>query len=109
MLTLDAVLKRAADVRYRRVGEESVVLRQQAAEALGLSEVGGRILDLLDARTPVRDLVARLASEFDVGEARLESDVLAFLARLVEAGVAEEVEAPGQGPEGAPAAPGATP
>jgi hypothetical protein len=91
MLTLDSILRRAADVRHRLVGEEAVVLRQRAGEVLGLNEVGGRLLDLLDARTPVSGLLERLAAEFEVGQARLEEDVLAFLDRLVEVGVAEEV------------------
>jgi hypothetical protein len=93
MLTLDSVLRRAADVRYRRVGDESVVLRQRAAEVLGLNEVGGRLFDLLDGETPVAGLLARLAEEFEVERAPLASDVLAFLSRLVEVGVVEEVGA----------------
>lgn len=93
MLTLESILKRAAEVRYRRVGEELVVLKQEAAEILGLNESGGRILDLLDARTPVAGLVERVAGEYEVERERLAEDVLAFLSRLAEVGLVEEVEA----------------
>jgi hypothetical protein len=91
MLTLESVLRRASDVRYRRVGEEMVVLKQEAAEVLGLNESGGRVLDLLDARTPVAALVERIASQYDVEPERLAANVLAFLGRLAEVGLVEEV------------------
>ena len=47
MLTLDSVLERAADVRFRTVGDEGVVLRQSTAEVSGLNEVAARLFNLL--------------------------------------------------------------
>lgn len=88
MITRQTVLARAQDVRYRQVGGEAVVVRQVQSEVLGLNEVGGRVLALLDGETSVADLLARLGAEFEAAPGELERDVTAFLARLVEVGVA---------------------
>lgn len=88
MITRETVLARAKDVRYRQVGGEAVVVRQAQSEVLGLNEVGGRVLALLDGETSVADLVARLTEEFEITPGELERDVTAFLDRLVEVGVA---------------------
>ena len=85
--------RRARDVRYRILDGEAVVVRQGAAEVLGLDPIGSRILDLLDGERSLDELVDRLAAEFDADRGRLESDARAFLDELAEAGVIEKVEA----------------
>jgi hypothetical protein len=78
-------------VRYRIVDRKAVLIRQADAEVVVLNEVGARVLDLLQAGTAVREVLDALTTEFDVGRAQLDSDVLAFLLELVESGVLEEV------------------
>ncbi len=87
---LSAVLERADDVRYRSVERETVVIRQQQAEALVLSEVAGRILDLLDGTRSLEEVVARLLDEFSVDRAVLEEDVRAYAGELLETGLVLE-------------------
>ncbi|MEM1247885.1 MAG: PqqD family protein [Acidobacteriota bacterium] len=79
------------DVRFRVVGDEAIVIRQQAAEVLVLNEVGARILQLLEGEPNLDELVDSLAQEFEAERSQLQADAVAFVAELVEAGVLEEV------------------
>lgn len=88
---LRSVLKRCQDVRFRKVEDEAVVLRQNAAEVMVLNEVGARILDLADGVTPIEKWVDALFDEFEVDRVTLEQDVLEFAAEMADAGVLEPV------------------
>ncbi len=79
-------LHRAGDVRFRAVGGETVVLRQNDALVLVLNEVGGRVLELADGRTE-SEIVDELIDEFEVERAELEADVSAFVTELIGEGV----------------------
>lgn len=97
MIDPAAVFRKRADARYRNVGGEGVVVRQEAGEVLVVNEVGARVLDLVDAQTPVDALVDALAAEYDADRATLERDVAAYLRELVDAGIIERVAAPDAG------------
>jgi hypothetical protein len=90
-VTLASVLRRSDDVRYRIFDSEAVVIRQRSAEVLGMNPVGSRLFDLLDAKTPVAELLDRVEDEFEVERTILEADSLSFLTELLEAGLAVEV------------------
>lgn len=83
----------ARDVRFRRVLDEAVVIRQDAAEVLGLNGVGARVFELARGGASEDEIVQRLAEEHEIGEADVRGDVRRFLVELVEAGVLEPVEA----------------
>lgn len=83
-----------ADVRYRQVADEGIVLRQQEGEVLVLNEVGARVVALLDEGLALAGIVARLAAEFDAEPGRLEADVSGFMTELRAAGVIEEKPRP---------------
>jgi len=87
---LDRVLKHKDDVRYRVVGEEAVVVRQNAAEVLALNDVGARILELIDAKSTVGQLIETMSSEYDVDREELIRDVENFVAAIHDAGIIEE-------------------
>ncbi len=87
MITNEAILKRAPDVRFRAVDDETVVIRQEAAEALVLNEVAGRILELVDGQRTVAGIIGCLLEEYDVSPASLAEDVHAYLGELLETGV----------------------
>lgn len=88
---LRSVLKRCHDVRFRKVDDEAVVLRQNAAEVMVLNEVGARILDLADGVTPIEQWVDALFDEFEIDRTTLEQDVLEFAVEMADAGVLEPV------------------
>jgi hypothetical protein len=85
----DTVLRLRRDVRFRLVAGEAVILRQEAAEVMGLNAVGSRLLALVDGSRSLSAMVDVLESEFDAPRERLESDALGFARELVEAGVLE--------------------
>jgi hypothetical protein len=93
-LDTTSTYRRVRDVRFRRLGEEAVVLRQESAEVLVLNEVGGRILELVEGGHDAGRIVTVLTEEFDVAPEELERDVAAFLSELCESGVLERVEPP---------------
>lgn len=86
-ITTSTVLRRVADVRFRAVDDETVVIRQEAAEALVLNEVAGRVLELIDGRNTVGALVDHLIEEYDVPAEDLVADVQEYLEELLATGV----------------------
>lgn len=84
--------KLARDVRFRRILDEAVVIRQDASEVMGLNHVGGRVLELLRDGVGESDMIATLANEFDVAPETLAADVAAFVDDLVASGVIVEEE-----------------
>lgn len=94
MIESTTSFRKRADVRYRKVGGEGVVVKQAAGEVLVLSEVGARVLDLLEAGVGVDGLLRTLAGEYDVDQATLERDVLVHLQELFDAEVIEIAPAP---------------
>src|SRR5271169_634580 len=103
-----SVLRRRADVRFRVIDDEGVVVRQTAGEVLVLNDLGTRILALADGVAPVARWIEVLLGEYEVGRQDLERDVLAFAAELVEEGLLERQSAgaavAGERAGGAPAA-----
>lgn len=79
------------DVRYRRVGDEAVVVRQEAAEVVVLNAVAARILELVDQGHSRGEMIEVLLQEFDVDRERLAADLTTFLDELQAGGVIAEV------------------
>jgi hypothetical protein len=88
-----SVMQRRADVRFRVIDEEGVVVRQSAGEVLVLNDLATRILAMADGLSPVAHWIDALLGEFDVERPELERDVLAFAAELVEQGLLEPLPA----------------
>lgn len=89
-----SVLRLGADVRFRVIDGEAVVVRQRAAEVLVLNEVGARLLALADGRSTVAGWLDALEAEFEVDRATLERDILGFAAELAAEGIFERSEEP---------------
>lgn len=80
-------LRVAPDVRYRLIGGEAVVVRQDSAEVLVLNGLGSRILGLLSEGQDADRIRAVLAEEYEVEEPRLQDDLERFLGELLAAGL----------------------
>lgn len=79
------------DVRFRVIDREAVVLRQNAAQALVLNEVGARILQLLDGKITLADVIDTLSEEFEADRADIADDCYEFVESLTEHGIVEPV------------------
>jgi len=77
-------------VRFRRFEDEGIVINQKTAEALVISEVGTRLLEMADGTRTLAQCIALLGEEFDADSVVLEQDVVRFAGELVDAGVAAE-------------------
>lgn len=86
------VIRPRSTIRFRVVGDEGVVVRQDSAEVIAVNDVGASILSLLDKRRTLGDLIEELLLEFEVDRESLRRDVVRFLSDLASAGVVEEVE-----------------
>lgn len=86
-MMLNDVLERARDVRYRLLDDEGVVIRQEAAEALVVNELGARWIDLVDGQRTVAEILTTLQAEYEVDPSQIEADSLEYLARLLDLGL----------------------
>lgn len=93
MIDSSTTLRPRDDVRFRLVGTECVIIRQDADEVLGLNEVGSRLFALIASGKPIDGAIDVLVAEFDVERETLADDVTAFLQALVAAGVIEIIPA----------------
>ena len=74
--------ERHGEVRYSIVPEGALVVHHRRGELKTLNPVGAFILDLLDGKRTVEDIVARLVDAYRVERADAERDTLAFLEDL---------------------------
>jgi PAS domain-containing protein len=85
MIDPEAVLALRKDVRFRRVADEGVVLVQEDGRVLGVNDSGARVLELMDGRRTLREIVDVLEREVAAERTAIEADVAAFVVRLREA------------------------
>jgi hypothetical protein len=81
------------------LGEETAILDLDTGTYFSVDRVGSRIWDLLKEETTVARICEELLARYDVARETCERDVLAFVGRLVEAGL---VEVRHQGPSSLP-------
>lgn len=91
MVKLSSVFKLRADVRFRIVDDEAVVVQQQDARVMSLNETGTHILKELDGTRTVADILARLPDVYDVALEAAQADALRYLEELLGAHVIERV------------------
>jgi hypothetical protein len=88
-LTRQSTVVATGDQVSSPVGEEAVILDVGEGMYYGVNPVGSRVWELIQRPTSVDDICQTIHREYDVAADRCESDVLAFLERLVDSGLAE--------------------
>ena len=83
--------RRCADIRFRIIDGEAVILRQAAAENLVLNEVGSSILQWLDSGCSLEKVARQVQEEYEVSPEQLAQDLPHFLEELENAGVVEPI------------------
>jgi hypothetical protein len=76
-------------VVHRAFAAETVVLNLRTGGYHGLNPVAGRMLEVLEATGSPREAVARVVTEWDVGQDQVESDAATLCAELLERGLIE--------------------
>lgn len=82
--TLDkaSVIKRRDDLIAQEMDGELVMLDMQSGQYFGLDSIASAIWQHIDQPITVRNLCAKLESEYDVSHERCLEDVLLFLNEL---------------------------
>jgi len=76
------IVRRRGDWLAAKVGDELVMMSAAKGNYLGLSTVGARIWELVDAPHTIDGLCTRLVAEFDVEPDVCRAEVEAFLRDL---------------------------
>jgi hypothetical protein len=76
-----------AHVMVRIVGDEAVLLNLQTGTYFGLDPVGARYWQLLSEGRQLSEIIRALLDEYDVAEERLQQDLRALVAQLLENGL----------------------
>ena len=80
------MIKKQGDWLVAKVGDELVMMSAEKGNYLGLSEVGSRIWELVEAPRTIEDLCTHLVTEFDVTPDICRTEVEAFLEELAKHG-----------------------
>ena len=83
----DQVFEKVASVRYRNLGDEAVVVEQEAGEMLVLNEAGAIVLDLAADGASVADIRQGLRQAFGIDKERAAGDAQTFLTTLLKEGI----------------------
>ena len=88
-LSPDSVVVVTKDQMASDVGGETVILGLTAGRYYGLDAVGARVWQLIQTPTAVSDVCRTIVAEDEVEPARCETDVLALLQKLADAGLVD--------------------
>jgi hypothetical protein len=87
MISDETRLKVARDNVWSELGDEVVILDLASSSYLGLEEVGAAVWGMLAEPCTVRELEARLMTEYQVDQDTLSLDLRPFLEDLVKRGL----------------------
>ncbi len=88
-LSPDSIVVVSKDQMASDVGGETVILGLAAGRYYGLDAVGARVWQLIQTPAPVADVCRTIVAEYEVEPAQCETDVLALLRKMVDAGLVE--------------------
>jgi len=80
------MVRRQGDWLAAKVGDELVMMSATKGNYVGLSEVGARIWELIQAPRSLDDVCAQLQDEYDVAPQTCRDEVAAFLRELMKHG-----------------------
>lgn len=86
-LTLQSRLTIDPRVRFRRFEHDGIVIHQKTAEALVVSEVATRLLEMTNGTRTLQECADALRSEFDAPAEVIERDLIQFASELAEIGI----------------------
>jgi hypothetical protein len=81
-----------ADVRFRVVADEGIIIRQTEGEVLSVNQLGGEILTLIQQNQSFGDIVAALTRQYNAESKIIFKDAQAYLEELLSSQVINIVE-----------------
>ena len=81
----------AESVFAQLVDDEMVLLDMESENYFGLDEVGTSIWNAMQENETLKEVFAVLLEQYDVGEEMLKNDLLNFVTKLVDNGLAKVV------------------
>ena len=75
--------------RFRRVGDEGVVVQQSSAEVLVVNDTAARLIELSNGVRTIGDCAGLIEADYGVQHDVIERDLVQFAEQLVAAGVAK--------------------
>ncbi len=92
-ITLQSRLALDPRVRFRRFENDGIVIHQKTAEAIVVSDVATRLLEMTDGSRTLQECAEAIRSEFDAPAAVIERDLIRFAAELADIGIVAVVDA----------------
>jgi hypothetical protein len=86
-ITLQSRLALDPRVRFRRFENDGIVIHQKTAEAIVVSEVATRLLELADGTRTLGECANAIQSEFEVPAEVIERDLMQFARELADNGI----------------------
>lgn len=86
-ITLQSRLALDPRVRFRRFENDGIVIHQKTAEAIIVSDVATRLLEMTNGTRTLQECVEAIRSEFDAPAEVIERDVIQFAAELADIGI----------------------
>ena len=80
------LVRKQGDWLAAKVGDELVMMSAEKGNYIGLSEVGARIWELIEAPQELEAVVAQLQTEYEVSSETCRVEVETFLNELVKHG-----------------------
>ena len=86
-ITLHSRIALDPRVRFRRFENDGIVIQQKTAEAIVVSEVATRLLELADGTRTLGECADAIQSEFDAPADVIERDLVQFARELADNGI----------------------
>jgi hypothetical protein len=86
-LTLQSRLALDPRVRFRRFENDGIVIHQKTAEAIVVSDVATRLLEMTDGTRTLQECADAIGAEFDAPSDVIENDIIRFASELEDIGV----------------------
>ena len=86
-ISLSQKARQSEEVLFQELNGEGVLLDLASESYFGLNQVGTRIWALIGEDPSLRRAFDRLRAEFDVEPQRLESDIIALIQEMADAGL----------------------
>jgi hypothetical protein len=74
-------------VRFRRFEQDGIVIHQKTAEAIVVSDVATRLLEMTNGVRTLQECADALQSEFDAPADVIERDLIQFASELADIGI----------------------